>query len=438
MTIPNSIKQTLRALRNRNYRLFFTGQGISLIGTWMERIALGWLVYKLTDSAFLLGLVSFLSQIPTFLLATFAGVLADRYDKHKIVIITQILAMVQAFILAILTLTHLVNIWHIMILSVIIGLINAFDMPTRQSFVVELVDDKKDLSNAIALNSSMFNAARLIGPTIAGILISVVGEGLCFLINALSYIAVITALLLMKLKPTIHALKKEKVLKGLKEGIKYAYSFKPIKIFLLLVGLVSLAGMPYTVLMPVFAKDILHGNANTLGYLLGAVGVGALFGALYLASRKTVLGLGRWIAIAASIFGAGLVLFSFSRSLILSLILMLFTGFGMMMQMASTNTLLQTLVDDDKRGRIMSLYVMAFMGTAPFGSLIAGSLASRIGAPTTVLLSGIIVLVGAAIFAKKLPELKKHVRPIYIKMGIIPEVSKGLQSATHLNMPPND
>ncbi len=438
MTIPNSIKQTLRALRNRNYRLFFTGQGISLIGTWMERIALGWLVYKLTDSAFLLGLVSFLSQIPTFLLATFAGVLADRYDKHKIVIITQILAMVQAFILAILTLTHLVNIWYIMILSVIIGLINAFDMPTRQSFVVELVDDKKDLSNAIALNSSMFNAARLIGPTIAGILISVVGEGLCFLINALSYIAVITALLLMKLKPTIHALKKEKVLKGLKEGIKYAYSFKPIKIFLLLVGLVSLAGMPYTVLMPVFAKDILHGNANTLGYLLGAVGVGALFGALYLASRKTVLGLGRWIAIAASIFGAGLVLFSFSRSLILSLILMLFTGFGMMMQMASTNTLLQTLVDDDKRGRIMSLYVMAFMGTAPFGSLIAGSLASRIGAPTTVLLSGIIVLVGAALFAKKLPELKKHVRPIYIKMGIIPEVSKGLQSATHLNMPPND
>ncbi len=438
MTIPDSIKQTLRALRYRNYRLFFTGQGISLIGTWMERIALGWLVYKLTDSAFLLGLVSFLSQIPTFLLATVAGVLADRYNKHKIVIITQILAMVQAFILAILTLTHSVNIWHIMILSVVLGLINAFDMPTRQSFVVELVDDKKDLSNAIALNSSMFNAARLIGPTIAGILISLFGEGICFLINAFSYIAVITALLLMKIQPIVFNSKKVKVLHGLKEGIKYAYNFKPIRALLLFIGLVSLAGMPYTVLMPIFAKDILHGNANTLGFLYGAVGIGALCGAFYLASRKTVLGLDKWIAIAASIFGFGLVLFSFSRNLILSLLLMLFTGFGMMMQMASTNTLLQTLVDDDKRGRIMSLYVMAFMGTAPFGSLIAGSLASRIGAPLTVLLSGIVVLIGAAIFAKNLPELKKHIRPIYIKMGIIPEVSKGLQSATHLNMPPND
>ncbi len=438
MAIPDSIKQTLRALRYRNYRLFFTGQGISLIGTWMERIALGWLVYKLTNSAFLLGLVSFLSQIPTFLLATVAGVLADRYNKHKIVIITQILAMVQAFILAILTLTHSVNIWHIMILSVVLGLINAFDMPTRQSFVIELVDDKKDLSNAIALNSTMFNAARLIGPTIAGILISIVGEGICFLINAISYIAVITALLLMKIPPTVFSSKKEKVLKGLKEGIKYAYNFKPIRALLLFIGLVSLAGMPYTVLMPIFAKDILHGNANTLGFLLGAVGIGALCGAFYLASRKTVLGLDKWIPIAASVFGFGLILFSFSQNLIFSLILMLFTGFGMMMHMASSNTLLQTIVDDDKRGRIMSLYVMSFMGTAPFGSLLSGSIASRIGTPTTVFISGIIVLIGAAVFAKNLPSLKKHIRPIYVKMGIIPEVSKGLQSATHLNMPPND
>ena len=319
MALSNSIKQTVRALRYRNYRLFFTGQGISLIGTWMERIALGWLVYKLTDSAFLLGLVSFLSQIPTFLLATVAGVMADRYNKHKIVIITQTFAMIQAFVLAILTLTHVINIWHIMILSVILGLINAFDMPTRQSFVVELVDDKNDLSNAIALNSSMFNAARLIGPTIAGLLISVVGEGLCFLINAISYIAVITALLMMKINPSVIAAKKEKVLRGFKEGIKYAYNFKPIKALLLFIALVSLAGMPYTVLMPVFAKDILHGNANTLGYLLGAVGIGALCGAFYLASRKTVLGLGKWIATAATIFGIALIFFSFSQNLILSL-----------------------------------------------------------------------------------------------------------------------
>ncbi len=438
MEISASIKQTLRALKYRNYRLFFTGQGISLVGTWMERIALGWLVYQLTNSAFLLGLVSFLSQIPTFFLATVAGVLADRYNKHKIVIATQILAMIQATALAILTLTGTINIWHIMILSVILGLINAFDMPTRQSFVVELIDDKKDLSNAIALNSSMFNAARLIGPTIAGILISLVGEGVCFLINALSYIAVITALLLMKIKPSTLKVKKEKVLTGLKEGIKYAYNFKPIRALLILIGLVSLAGMPYTVLMPVFAKDILHGNANTLGFLLGAVGVGALAGAIYLASRKTVLGLGKWIPTAAAIFGLGLMLFSYSRSLILSMVLMLFTGFGMMMQMASSNTLLQTIVDDDKRGRIMSFYVMAFMGTAPLGSIIAGSAASKIGAPLTVFISGIICIAGAAVFAKNLPSLKKHIRPIYVRMGIIPEVSKGLQSATHLNMPPND
>ncbi len=438
MVIPNSIKQTLRALRYRNYRLFFTGQSISLIGTWMERIALGWLVYKLTNSAFLLGLVSFLSQIPTFLLAIVAGVIADRYSKHKIVIITQVLAMIQAFVLAILTLTHVINIWHIIILSIIVGLINAFDMPTRQSFVVELVEDKNDLSNAIALNSSMFNAARLIGPTIAGILISFFGEGICFLINALSFIAVIIALLFMKIKPVIHTAKKEKVLKGLLEGIKYAYEFKPIRAILILIGLVSLAGMPYQVLMPIFAKDILHGDANTLGFLLGAVGIGALFGAFYLASRRTVLGLDKWIPISASVFGIGLILFSFSRILIPSLILMLLAGFGMMMTMASSNTLLQTIVDDDKRGRIMSLYVMSFMGTAPIGSLLSGSIASKIGTPYTVFFSGLVVLIFAIIFAKNLPSLKKHIRPIYIKMGIIPEVSKGLQSATHLNMPPND
>jgi MFS family permease len=431
------VKQTLRALRHKNYRLFFGGQSLSLIGTWMQQVALGWLVYRLTDSAFLLGLVGFSSQIPTFILASFAGVLADRYNKHKIIIATQTLAMIQALILAFLTLTGTIQIWQILLLSLFSGLINAFDMPTRQSFVIDMVEDRNDLPNAIALNSSMFNAARLIGPTLAGFLISALGEGLCFLINAISYIAVIAALLLMNISPRVNSHKKEKVLEGLKEGIKYAYNFKPIRVLLLLIGLVSLTGMPYTVLMPVFAKDILHGNAHTLGFLFGAVGCGAFIGAVYLASRKSVLGLGRWIAIATSIFSLGLLFFSFSRNIYLSVGLMLFTGFGMMMQMASTNTLLQTLVDDDKRGRVMSLYVMAFMGTAPFGSIMAGSLASTIGAPYTVLSSGIICLIGAILFYKNLPSLRKHIRPIYIKMGILPEVSKGLQSTTHLKMPPN-
>jgi len=431
------VKQTLRALRHKNYKLFFTGQSLSLIGTWMQSVALGWLVYRLTDSAFLLGFVGFSSQVPTFILASFAGVLADRYNKHKIIIATQTLALLQASILAFLTLTGSIQIWHILSLSLFSGLINAFDMPTRQSFVIDMVEDRNDLPNAIALNSLTFNAARLIGPTVAGFLISSIGEGLCFLINAISYIAVIAALLLMRISPHINNQRKEKVLEGLKEGIKYAYNFKPIRALLLLIGLVSLTGMPYTVLMPVFAKDILNGNSQTLGFLFGAVGSGALIGAIYLASRNSVLGLGRWIAIATSIFSLGLLFFSFSRNIYLSIALMLFTGFGMMMQMASTNTLLQTLVDDDKRGRVMSLYVMAFMGTAPFGSFMAGTLASTIGAPYTVLSSGIICLIGAILFYKYLPSLRKHIRPIYIKKGILPEVSTGLQSSTHLKMPPN-
>jgi MFS family permease len=435
--LPDIINQTLRALRYRNYRLFFGGQSISLIGTWMQQVALGWLVYRLTDSAFLLGLVGFSSQIPTFILASFAGVFADRYNKHKIIIATQTLAMIQAFILAFLTLSSSIQIWQILLLSLFSGLINAFDMPTRQSFVIDMVEDRNDLPNAIALNSSMFNAARLIGPTIAGFVIAALGEGLCFLINAISYITVIAALLMMKISVNVNYQKKEKVLKGLKEGIKYAYNNKPIRSLLILIGLVSLTGMPYTVLMPVFAKDILHGNAHTLGFLFGAVGSGALIGAVYLASRKTVLGLARWIAIATSIFSLGLLFFSFSRNIYLSVGLMLFTGFGMMMQMASTNTLLQTLVDDDKRGRVMSLYVMAFMGTAPFGSFMAGTLASTIGAPYTVLSSGIICLTAAILFYKNLPTLRKHIRPIYVQKGILPEVSKGLQSSTHLKMPPN-
>jgi MFS family permease len=431
-------KFILRALRYKNYRLFFGGQIISLIGTWMQQIALGWLVYRLTNSAFLLGLVGFATQIPTFLIASFAGVIADKYDNHKIIVTTQTLAMIQAFLLAYLTLSHQVTIWHIMLLCIFIGVINAFDMPTRQSFVIEMVESKDDLPNAIALNSSMFNSARLIGPTIAGFLISSVGEGLCFLLNAISYIAVIGALLAMKIKRKEKILKKKKVFSGLKEGIKYAYNFKPIRALLTQVGVASFAGMPYAILMPVIARDVLHGNANTLGFLMGAVGIGAVAGAVYLASRRTVLGLGKWVFYASSIFGSSLILFSFSENIPLSIFLLLFTGFGMMVQMASCNTLLQTIVEDDKRGRIMSLYVTSFVGAAPFGSIIAGSLADSIGTPGTILISGLIMLTSGIIFKSVLPSIRTLIKPVYVDKGIIPEVSRGLQATTHLQMPPED
>lgn len=438
MSRDSGLKFVLRALRYRNYRLFFGGQAISLVGTWMQQIALGWLVYRLTDSAFLLGLVGFATQVPTFLVATFAGVIADKYDNHKIIIMTQSLAMIQAFLLAYLTLSHQVTIWHIMILCVFIGLINAFDMPTRQSFVIEMVENKVDLPNAIALNSSMFNSARLIGPTIAGFLISSVGEGMCFLLNAISYIAVIVALLAMKIKRKERISKQKKVLSGLKEGIKYAYDFKPIRALLIQIAVASFAGMPYAILMPVVARDILHGNANTLGFLMGAVGIGAVTGAVYLASRKSVLGLGKWVFYASSIFGCSLILFSFSKNIPISIFLLLFTGFGMMVQMATCNTLLQTIVDDDKRGRVMSFYVTAFVGAAPFGSIIAGSLAGSIGTPSTILISGLIMLTGGIIFRSVLPSIRILVKPIYVNKGIIPEVSSGIQVTTHLQMPPED
>jgi MFS family permease len=433
--MATGLTSIIRALQHRNFRLFFGGQGISLVGTWMQRVALGWLVYRLTNSPFLLGFVGFAGQIPIFLLAPLAGVLADRWNRQRILILTQAVAMIQALVLSLLVLTETVLIWHIILLSVLLGIINAFDMPTRQSFMVEMVEEKEDLANAIALNSSMVNSARLLGPSIAGILVATVGEGICFLINGISYLAVIGALLAMRIVPKNLKPQSSRVWYGLKEGFTYASAFSPIRAVLLLLGLVSLMGMPYIVLMPVFAKDILHGGPHALGFLMGASGLGALVGAFYLATRRTVLGLGRLIALAASIFGLGLIAFSFSRLLWLSLPVMLLTGFGQMVQMASSNTVLQTIVDDDKRGRIMSFYTMAFIGMAPFGSLFAGSLASSIGAPHTLLIGGITCLMGSALFAHRLPALRKIVRPIYVRMGIIPEIASGIHSATELTMP---
>jgi MFS family permease len=385
----------------------------------MQQIAMSWLVYRMTHSAFLLGVVGFLGQIPAFLVSPFAGVLIDRWNRHHILLGTQSLAMIQAFILALLTLKGTIAIWHIITLALFLGFVNAFDMPTRQAFVVELVETGEDLGNAIALNSFMFNGARLLGPSIGGLLIALLGEGICFLLNAISFIAVIAALLAMKMTKRQIRSKSSHVLEGMKEGLTYAFGFPPIRSLLLLQGLVSLTGMPYTVLMPVFAKNILHGGPHTLGFLLGASGVGALVGAIYLASRKSILGLGRVIIIALNIFGIGLIAFSISRILSLSLLLLAFTGFGMMVQMASSNTVLQTIVEEDKRGRVMSFYTMAFMGMVPFGSLLAGSLASKIGAPGTIMISGVACILGSILFARKLPALREMVRPIYIEKEIL-------------------
>jgi len=421
-------KRILRALKHRNFRLFFGGQGISLIGLSMQQVAMSWLVYRLTNSAFLLGLVGFVALIPSFLFAPFAGPFVDRWDRLRILIVTQVLAMIQALILALLALSGIVTIWHIIFLGLLLGIVNAVDTPTRQSFLLDLLEKKEDLGNAIALNSSMFNSARLLGPPMAGMLISVLGEGMCFLLNAVSYLAVIIALLAMKITPRKIAIRRTHLLQELQEGFIYAFGFAPIRFILLLLALVSFMGMPSIVLMPVFARDILHGGPHTLGFLVGCSGMGALVGALYLAARKSVLGLGRWIAIATSIFGFGLIAFSLSRVVWFSLLLMFLTGFGIMVGMASSNTLLQTIVEDDKRGRVMSFYTMAFMGMAPFGSLVAGGLASKIGAPNTLLIGGVCCGLGSFMFAKKLPLLREMIRPIYVKMGIVSPVISEIQN----------
>jgi MFS family permease len=419
----NGVTLIFRALRYPNYRLFFGGQSISLIGTWMQRIAMSWLVYRLTHSAFLLGVVGFAGQIPTFLFAPFAGVLADRWNRHRTLIVTQTLALLQALVLAILVMTGTVEVWHIVALAIILGAVNALDMPVRQSFIVQMIEGKENLGNAIALNSSMVNAARLIGPSVAGMLIAAFGEGVCFLVNALSYLAVIAALLAMKIAPAPVRPPNGHVIAGLKEGFSYAFGFAPIRYIILLLALVSLMGMPYQVLMPVFAKDVLGGGPHTLGFLMGASGLGALVGTVFLAAKKGVRGFGLLIAIAAAIFGIGLIAFSLSHVVWFSMLFVLVAGFGMMVQMASSNTVLQTVVDDDKRGRVMSLFTMAFMGMAPFGSLLAGVLANRIGAQNTLLMGGGVCIAGAALFATRLRTIRETLHPVYRKMGMMPEIS---------------
>ena len=409
-----------RALQHRNFRLFFAGQSISLIGTWMTRIATAWLVYRLTGSAWLLGTVSFAGQIPTFLVAPFAGVWVDRLDRRQVLVWTQVLSMVQSLALAALTFSGRINIAWILALSVMQGFINAFDMPGRQAFMVQMVGNRDDLGNAIAINSSMVNMARLVGPSLAGMVIAASNEAWCFLIDGVSYLAVIASLMAMRIPAPAIVRKSASTFTELKEGWSYVSGFLPIRTILLLFAIVSLMGMPFVVLMPIFAVKVLRGGPHTLGFLMGAMGVGALISALALAARKNVRGLIRMIAIAASVFGIGLIGFGLSRVFWLSMVTVLIAGMGMMQGMAASNTIIQTLVSEDKRGRVMSYYTMAFVGMAPFGSLLAGTMASAIGAPLTVIINGSVVLLGAAWFLTQLPALRRTVRPIYQEMGIIP------------------
>ncbi|MGH9407162.1 MAG: MFS transporter [Terriglobia bacterium] len=405
-----------RALRYRNYRLFFTGQIISLVGTWMQLVAQAWLVYRLTGSSLLLGVVAFASQIPVFVLSPVGGMIADRYRRHRIVIITQSSAMTLALILAGLTLAGRIRVWEILALAAILGVVSAFDVPARQAFVVEMVDPP-DLINAIALNSSMVNSARILGPAIAGILVAAVGEGWCFLANGVSYIAVIACLLSMVLAP--HPLRKAASgLESIKEGFRFVGRTGPIRALLLLLGVVSLTGMPYTVLMPIFAGDVLHSGAKGLGWLMGASGVGALAGTLVLAAKRQIRGLGRWVTYAALGFGGSMIIFSFSRSFLLSAALLVPVGFSMMLQMASSNTLIQTMVPDDLRGRVMAFYSMMLLGMAPFGALFAGAVANRLGAPITVAIGGVICLGGAAIFGRRWPGLRAEARQLILAQSM--------------------
>jgi MFS family permease len=413
-----------RALRHRNFKLFVSGQSISLIGTWMTRLATSWLVYRLTGSALLLGVVGFSGQILTFLLAPFAGVWVERLDRRKLLVWTQALAGVQSLILAGLTLTKRITVDEIIALSALQGLINAFDMPGRQAFLVQMVEDKADLGNAIALNSSMVNVARLIGPALAGLVIAGFGDGYCFLIDGISYGAVIVSLLMMRVKPLAVRRATATMLVQMKEGWTYVRNFKPIRTILLLFAVVSLMGMPFMVLLPIFAAKVLHGGAHTLGFLTGASGIGALASAISLAMRRSVRGLTTMIQISAALFGVGLILFGTSHVLWLSMVMMLVVGFGMMQGLAASNTVIQTLVPEDKRGRVMSYYTMAFVGMAPFGSLLSGALAHRFGAPHTVMMTGSVCVLGSVWFTTQLKSVRDVMRPIYVEMGIMPGVQE--------------
>lgn len=426
----------MRALAHRNYRLFLVGQSVSLIGTWMQQTALAWLVYEMTNSPLLLGIVAFAGQIPTFFLAPVAGGLSDQFSRRRTLLVTQTIAMSQAAILALLMWTGHIEVWQIILLNLILGATNAFDMPTRQAFLVDMVPNREDLPNAIALNSSIVTGSRLIGPFAAGLLLAGIGATLCFAVNAISYVAVIGAYLLMRDLPQIRPAPGAKLGAGIVEGFRYAFGFPPICVLLLLMGMVSMMGMPMSVLLPAVASEVLHGGPDLFGLLTGATGVGALGAAVYLASRRSVLGLARRMALAGAVYGIAMITFAFSRNIPLSLGLLVAIGFTMMMQLAGGNTLIQTIVDEDKRGRVMSLYTMAIMGAAPIGSLIAGAIANHFGTTVAIVICGSCCLLGSAGFAAMLPHLRKHMTPVYRRKGILPAIAEGLEASAEIQVPP--
>jgi len=435
--IPGRFSHAWRALRHRNFQLFFCGQSISVVGNWMTRLATTWLVYHLTHSALLLGVVSFAGQIVSFALGPFAGVWVERLNRRKLLVGTQAAAAFQSLALAALTLAHVITLWEIIALTALQGVINAFDMPGRQSFLVQMVTDRtgvdrNDLSNAIAINSSMANGARLVGPAIAGLVVAAFGEGWCFLFDGVSYFAVIASLLLMRIEARESLRHKASMLEQMREGWDYVRAFRPIRTILLLFSLISLMGYSYAVLLPIFAAQVLHGGATTLGWLTGASGVGALVSALSLALRKSVVGLTRMVQIAAAMLGVALILFGLSHVLWLSLVLMVFVGFGLMQTASASNTIIQSLVTEDKRARVMSYYTMAFFGAAPFGSLLAGVLAERIGAPHTVFVTGAFCVAGSLWFSIELPKVSAVMRPIYERMGL-PTARKPAQGVDEIS-----
>ena len=418
-TVRRGWRSTLRSLRHRNFQLFFSGQFISLVGTWMQNIAQDWLVYRLTGSSLLLGIVGFASQIPIFLLGPVGGIVADRYNRQRIVIATQASSMVLALILAVLALTGAIHVWQIMVIASLLGVVNAFDIPARQSFLIEMVG-REDLLNAIGLNSSMFNGARVVGPALAGVLVATIGEGWCFFANGISYIAVIAGLLMMRLTHKVSLEQRGSPLENIVEGYRFARHTIPVRSLLLLIGLISIGTTPYTVLMPIFAGRILHGDARTLGILMGATGVGALLGALTIASKTTVQGLGRFVWVASLGLGTSLILFSISRHMWLSVAPLMLVGFAILIIAGATNTLLQSMSPDRLRGRVMALYSMMFVGMTPVGALLAGVVASKIGAPWTVAIGGAACVAGGMVFARHLPAIRGEARQLMRAQGMMP------------------
>jgi MFS family permease len=409
----------LRGFRHRNFRLFFIGQSLTMIGTWMQYIAISWLVYRLTGSAFMLGVTGFALQIPILLVSPFAGVWVDRYNRRTLLMVTQSLALAQAVLLAALTFGGLIQVWHVLVFSFLLGSINAFANPSRNTFLLELVESRENLPNAIALNALIMNSSRFVGPSIAGAVLAFAGEAWCFTLNALSYLALIVALLMMRVKPIVRQPAQEHWLDGLKQGFRYAFGFLPSRRLLLLVAAISITTAPYQHLMPIFAGEVFGGDSRTLGLLISCAGLGAFAGTVYLAGRTSVRGLSRVIMLASFSASIGLMLFSQSRLLWLSLALMLPIGFGLVLTAVSTNTILQTIADEDKRGRVISIYGMCFLGTPPLGSFIAGSVASRFGAPFTLLIFGALGALAALAFALRIESWRAAIRPVYRRLGLL-------------------